>query len=438
MSYKPYPKYKDSGIEWLGEIPEGWNVKPLKRILMLFNGATPKSSETDYWDGNIFWATPDDLGTTEEATIVNTKRKITILGYESCGTTLVPKNSLILSTRAPIGHLGVAGVDICTNQGCKSLVFIKEDNTLFYYYLLLTARSELESLGQGTTFKELSAGKLAVVPLTAPPKEEQLAIASFLNRETEKIDNLIAKKERQIELLQEKRTALISHAVTKGLDPIAKMKDSGIEWLGEIPEGWNVKPLKRILMLFNGATPKSSETDYWDGNIFWATPDDLGTTEEATIVNTKRKITILGYESCGTTLVPKNSLILSTRAPIGHLGVAGVDICTNQGCKSLVFIKEDNTLFYYYLLLTARSELESLGQGTTFKELSAGKLAVVPLTAPPKEEQLAIASFLNRETEKIDKLIAKVQESIDKLKEYRQALISAAVTGKIDVREEAA
>lgn len=220
--------------------------------------------------------------------------------------------------------------------------------------------------------------------------------------------------------------------------PYPKYKDSGIEWLGEIPEGWNVKPLKRILMLFNGATPKSSETDYWDGNIFWATPDDLGTTEEATIVNTKRKITILGYESCGTTLVPKNSLILSTRAPIGHLGVAGVDICTNQGCKSLVFIKEDNTLFYYYLLLTARSELESLGQGTTFKELSAGKLAVVPLTAPPKEEQLAIASFLNRETEKIDKLIAKVQESIDKLKEYRQALISAAVTGKIDVREEAA
>ncbi|MGH8480073.1 MAG: restriction endonuclease subunit S, partial [Gammaproteobacteria bacterium] len=121
--FKPYPAYKDSGVEWLGEIPADWEVKRLKRAFRVVNGSTPASGEPAYWDGEIPWVTPEDLGDLNCATIVATSRNITEAGYRSCGTTLVPAGSLILSTRAPIGHLALAGVDLCTNQGCRSLVF---------------------------------------------------------------------------------------------------------------------------------------------------------------------------------------------------------------------------------------------------------------------------------------------------------------------------
>jgi hypothetical protein len=122
-SVKPYPAYKDSGAEWLGEIPAHWSVKRLKRVFRVVNGSTPASGEPGYWDGDIPWVTPEDLGELTGTTIVATRRNITDTGYHSCGTTLVPAGSLVLSTSAPIGHLATAGVDLCTNQGCRSLVF---------------------------------------------------------------------------------------------------------------------------------------------------------------------------------------------------------------------------------------------------------------------------------------------------------------------------
>jgi len=239
--WKRYPAYRDSGVEWLGDVPEGWEVKRLKRMFRVINGSTPKSGIFEYWDGDISWVTPDDLGRLKSNTIDETVRKITALGYQSCGTTLAPAGSLVLSTRAPIGHLAIAEIDLCTNQGCRSLIFKYGDNKRYFYCQLLAARPELESLGQGSTFRELGKSKLEAIELFSPPLPEQHAIADFLDRETAKIDELAAKKERLVELLDEKRTALISHAVTKGLDPDAPMKDSGIEWLGDVPEGWEIR-----------------------------------------------------------------------------------------------------------------------------------------------------------------------------------------------------
>ena len=434
--WRRYPAYKDSGVEWLGEVPQHWEVKRLKYIFRVVNGSTPKSGVSEYWDGDIFWVTPDDLGKLKTSIISTTERQISSDGYQSCGTRLVPVGSLVLSTRAPIGHLAIAGIELCTNQGCRCLVFRDADNIEFFYYLLLAARRELELWGQGTTFQELAKGKLEAISLSLPPLPEQQAIAQFLDRETAKIDTLVAKKERLIELLKEKRTALISHAVTKGLNPDAPMKDSEVEWLGEVPEHWKVKRLKYIFRVVNGSTPKSGVSEYWDGDIFWVTPDDLGKLKTSIISTTERQISSDGYQSCGTRLVPVGSLVLSTRAPIGHLAIAGIELCTNQGCRCLVFRDADNIEFFYYLLLAARRELELWGQGTTFQELAKGKLEAISLSLPPLPEQQAIAQFLDRETAKIDTLVAKTRNSIEKLKEYRTALISAAVTGKIDVRND--
>ncbi|HEX9642009.1 MAG TPA: restriction endonuclease subunit S, partial [Candidatus Krumholzibacteria bacterium] len=196
LRLKPYPAYKDSGVEWLGEIPAHWEVKRLKRVFRVANGSTPASAEPTFWDGDIPWVTPEDLGDLRGAVIRETRRNITKAGYQSCGTTLVPAGSLVLSTRAPIGHLALAGVDLCTNQGCRSLVFRNHESHEFFFYELVAARPELESLGQGSTFRELAKGMLEDVGVTEPSEPEQRAIAAFLDRETARIDALVAKKER--------------------------------------------------------------------------------------------------------------------------------------------------------------------------------------------------------------------------------------------------
>jgi type I restriction enzyme S subunit len=232
MSFPRYPAYKDSGVEWLGFTPSHWSTAPIKRQFQVVGGSTPKSDAPEFWDGSVPWVTPADLSRLTGFEISSSLRTITEAGLQSCGTTMVPPGSVVLSTRAPIGSLGISAIELCTNQGCKALVPRAEQPTRFLAYLLSVNAAELNIRGRGTTFLELSADELGAFRVPVPPPTEQTAIATFLDHETAKIDALVAEQERLIELLKEKRQAVISHAVTKGLDPSAPMKDSGVEWLG--------------------------------------------------------------------------------------------------------------------------------------------------------------------------------------------------------------
>lgn len=436
MTYPRYPRYKDSEIAWLGEIPEHWPIKPLKRTFTILNGSTPKSGEPDYWDGDISWATPDDLGSLATDTLHATRRMITQEGYKSCGTTLAPEGSLILSTRAPIGHLAIAGVPLCTNQGCRSLVFRENDQKRFYYYLLLIAKHEMESLGQGSTFKELGRDKLAQVNLTSPPIEEQTVIASFLDRETSRIDSLIAKKQRQIELLQEKRSALISHAVTKGLNPNVNMKDSGIEWLGEIPEHWEVLQIKRLSLVKRGASPRPiDDPKYFDdeGDYSWVRIADV-TASDRYLERTTQKLSDLG-KSLSVPLKP-GELFLSIAGSVGKPIITKIKCCIHDGF--VYFPNYINNFEFLYYVFASGQAFFGLGKMGTQLNLNTDTVGSIYIGLPSIKEQELIVKTLDRETSRIDALINKVKESIDKLREYRSSLISAAVTGKIDVREETA
>ncbi|MBI5308059.1 MAG: restriction endonuclease subunit S [Planctomycetes bacterium] len=417
MELRTYPKYKSSGIEWLGEVPEGWEIKPLKRTFFTLNGSTPKSAEPAYWDGDIPWATPDDLGSLQGDTLHATRRMITREGFESCGTSLAPAGSIILSTRAPIGHLALAGVNLCTNQGCRCLVFREKVEKRFYYYQLLTAKLELESWGQGSTFKELSRDKLTAVYLASPSLDEQRAIAAFLDQETARIDALIGRKERQIELLQEKRTALISHAVTRGLNPDVKMKPSGLEWLGEIPEGWEVKKTKYCCRLNMGQSPTSEECNA-DGD---GMPFLQGCAEFGTVSPTPRQ-----YCDTARKVAAKGDILISVRAPVGAIGRGLCSVRPRQDSIDVIFC--------WYLIHEMRSQLSFHATGSTYEAVAAEDVGNIRFVLPPLDVQRAIAAYLDRETAHIDAVIGKVNDSIDKLSEYRSALISAAVTGKIDVR----
>ena len=219
--------------------------------------------------------------------------------------------------------------------------------------------------------------------------------------------------------------------MTKGLNPNVKMKHSGIDWLGEIPDHWEVNRVKNISKIVNGSTPKSTVDEYWDGEILWVTPADFNE-YNGFIEDTDRKITEAGYRSCGTEMVPEGSTILTTRAPIGNAVITNKEICTNQGCKALVPQKIES-IFLYYSIVNAVDELISLGQGTTFLELSKNNLGAVKIPVPPDIEQAEIANYLNQKTEKIDELISNIEGQIAKLKEIRKIEIYNAVTGKIKV-----
>ena len=241
-----------------------------------------------------------------------------------------------------------------------------------------------------------------------------------------------------IKQLEEEIVALLSKA-RRGdvvrLAPYPKYKSSGVEWLGEVPEHWDTFPLKRHYRVVNGGTPSSTEEDYWDGNVNWITPDDLGKNRSKHIEDSRRTLSTEGLMNCGAQLVPTNSIVLSTRAPIGHVAVIGKESCTNQGCRALVpDEKHAFSDYLYYALVSSRSVLKAAGKGTTFMELSADHLGSHVTPFPPFNEQRAIADFLDRETEKIDDLIANIEISLERLREYRSTIIDAAVTGKIDAR----
>ena len=276
-----------------------------------------------------------------------------------------------------------------------------------------------------------------------PPLSEQMSISDFLDRKTEKIKTLIDKNQMLVERLKEKRAALITRTVIRGLppdaaraaglDPCSKFKSSSIEWIGDVPEHWNILPLKQHYRIINGGTPSSTVDAYWDGDVNWITPDDLGKNLSKCIGDSRRTLSTEGLKNCGAQLAPANSIALSTRAPIGHVAVIVRESCTNQGCRTLVPDERYTFSDYlYYAIVSSRSVLESMGKGTTFMELSAGHLGSHMVPFPPPAEQRTIADFLDRKTEKIDDLIANIGTFIERLQEYRSAIIDAAVIGKIE------
>jgi type I restriction enzyme, S subunit len=271
-----------------------------------------------------------------------------------------------------------------------------------------------------------------------PPLTEQRAIAAFLNHETARINALVAKKECLIKLLQEKRAALISHAVTKGIDPDVKMKDSGVEWLGEIPQHWEVRRLRFVGAFYSGGTPSKENLDFWSGDIPWVSPKDM---KYEIIRDTEDHITTKAIEDSSTRLVQAWAVLIVVRSGILRhtipVGINAIPVAINQDMKAVV-LKPFLRAEYFASVIRGHQSIlliEWRKEGTTVESIEFDLLVNTSCPIPPIAEQEAIISYIERETARIDALISKIGEAIEKLKEYSSALISAAVTGKIDVRE---
>lgn len=432
VKYMAYPEYKDSGVEFLGSVPNEWSVKSLKNIAMIINGSTPKSGVEEYWDGDVNWITPTDLSQKSGIYLNDSQRKITNKGLDSCGTSLVPENTVILSTRAPIGSLAITGTQSCTNQGCKSLVVRNKESSLFLYYYLSISTSSLNNLGRGSTFLELSTEDLATfkVPL---PNVGIGKIVSFLDHETAKIDKLIAKQQQLIELLKEKRQAVISHAVTKGLNPDVPMKDSGVEWLGEVPAHWEVVCIKHLTAVKRGASPRPIDDPKYfddDGEYSWTRIADVSNSGMY-LTETTQRLSKLGASL--SVRLDANQLFLSIAGTVGKPCLTTTRACIHDGFVYFPSLRINNKFLYY--IFEAGQAYLGLGKMGTQLNLNTDTVGGIRIGLPTDDEIERIVEYIESQKQKYDIIISTANKTIELMQERRTALISAAVTGKIDVRD---
>lgn len=423
-------KMKDSGIEAIGLIPDNWELTATKNLFSIIAGGTPDTGDSANFGGSIAWITPADYKT-DNVYIESGKRNLSSKGYNCCSAAIVPAGSIIFSKRAPIGSVAISSVPLCTNQGCLSCVSNKKKvNVKYFYYVMSVLTDAYELLGSGTTFKEISAKNFGIFKLPQPAMDEQKKIVAFLDSKVSAINALISNQEKQIKKLNEYRQAIITKAVTKGLDPNAPMKDSGVEGIGDIPLNWDFITTKNLFSIIAGATPNTNDTNNFDGSIVWITPADYKTEDEYICIG-KRNLSKKGLETCSATVVPNGSIVFSKRAPIGSVAISSVPLCTNQGCLSCVCDKNKlNAKYYYYVMSTLTENYELLGSGTTFKEISAKNFGSVKLPNPSIDEQNSIVKFLDKKITNLKRLINIKLLKIEKLENYKRSLIYEYVTGK--------
>jgi len=428
---KPYPTYKESGVEWLGAVPEGWEVVSSKRVVSIVSGATPSSTNELYWDGQIVWYTPADLSQLANIEIERSARFITIEGLASCGAELVPENSIILATRAPIGPVAITSVPACTNQGCKALVPTSDIQPRYLTRYIAAQNVVLNMLGRGSTFLELPTRELSQFPVPLPPLPEQQAIADYLDAETQRIDTLIAELREMIRLLKEKRQALISHCVTKGLDPTVPMKDSGVEWLGEVPEGWEVIAFRHVVTIAEGQVDPTAEP-YSGMDLVGSNHIVGGMGILLSLETAVEQGAISGKYYCpaGSILYSKIRPSLRKVAIAPHAVLCSADIYPMNADTSRLANR-----FLRYLLLSDGFSDFAINESdrVAMPKINRESLASFRMPIPPLPEQRAIAAHLDRETAKIDRLISETEETITLMQERRSALISSVVTGKLQV-----
>lgn len=445
---KIYEEYKNSGVQWIGKVPEHWVVSRLKYFCEpLKSGGTPKSDDSRFYAAEgTPWVAIADMSSTP--LIIDTAKHLTEKGIADKNLNIFPSGTILYSIYATLGKVSELAVPACINQAVLAINPDKRYCKTYFKYCLTAQEQYVYSLSNGNTQNNLNAEKVANFYMVLPPLIEQQAIASFLDAKTKPIDDIIAKREKQIELLEEMKSAIISRAVTKGLNPSAKMKDSGIEWIGEIPDHWDVKCIKYIKAnvpnaFVDGPFGSNLKSQHYveDGDVY-VIESGFITSGKFEYVRDMKTITEEHFETIKRSECKENDIII---AKIGaYFGMAAV--LPKLDKKSVVSgnslkITLDNTIMlndiFVYLMACSKKQNGYIGvvNETAQPALSLYNLNHFKLPVAPLEEQEAIASYLDSETSKIDTRIAKRRKQIELLQEYKQALITAAVTGKKDVRE---
>ena len=437
MSLPQYPKYKNSGVAWLGDIPEHWELAPLKRGFDVCLGKMLQPEASSAEDlllpylraANVQWCGVDIADVKNMWFSEKDRNQLKLLNGD-----------LLISEGGDVGRSAIwhSELEECYIQNSINRVRGRlENQNRFLYYWISTIKNKgyIDVICNKSTIAHFTAEKVAAVPVPFPPSSEQTTIAAFLDRETAKIDALIAEQEKLITLLAEKRQATISHAVTKGLNPNAPMKNSGVAWLGDVPEHWEITPIKGMALLKGGAGFPDNEQGLEGEELGFYKVAALGKTDTYILLSAENTVSRDTAHRLGAFVFPERTIVFAKVGAallLGRIKELPEAACIDNNMMGMVINQAKiDVSFLRYAMSLVRFDL--IANPGAVPSVNAGQIGNFQLTNPPLAEQTTIAAFLDRETAKIDALTAEAKRGIGLLKERRAALISAAVTGKINV-----
>lgn len=436
MKLKQYSKYKDSGIEWIGEIPEDWEIHKLKNIAEIETGQTPPKDNAKYYVNGFFpWVKPDELNGFNP--IMTSKTKLSNEG--KLISRIIPKNSILVCCIGSLGKIGIAGVELATNQQINSVIPSKDIlDYNFAKFLIYASKEEYEKIGNANVVAIVNKNQQGNILYPIPKINQQTKINNFLDKKIEDIDSLIAKNKKLIQLLEEKRTSLINHVVTKGLDPNVKMKYSGIEWIGEIPEDWSVNKIKN--------------TSYVKGRIGWhgLSSDEYSDEGPYLVTGTNFEKGEINWESCHHISLERykqdpyihlqnNDLLITKDGTIGKVALVR-NLPDNSTLNSGIFLIRplDGLYLSEYLYYILKSDIFKIffdftKTGATIVHLYQETFERFFFPIPSFDVQKKIVSYLNEKINKLNTITDKCYKNLDLLNESKKSLIYHVVTGKLSV-----
>lgn len=435
---RKYDAYKDSGVKWIGEIPQGWNTCRIKNMA---RGKDCLFIDGDWIESKVI--TQDGIVYTTTGNIGPGYFKYQSLGHISeetfCDlncTEVKPGDLVISRLNEPIGRacifpkLGYKMITAVDN------VIFRPDESLydkkFLMYEMNSAKytTQANLIARGSTMHRISRSMLGTMSLAFPPLSEQRAIVAWLDRKTTEIDRLIAAREKRVHLLEELKASIISHAVTHGIDPNAKMKPSGVDWIGNIPEGWETERLRFVCSFRNGYTPSKNNKDFWEGGtIPWFRMDDIRD-KGRKLSEAKQYVTEEAIKGQG--LFEAGSFILATSATIGEHAMLMVDALSNQRFVNLKIQKPSivSKEYFFYYLYVVDDYCKSSTTQATFSSVNMEDMRNCTICIPPMEEQIGICNYLDNKLVAINHTQVTQRREISLLREYKQSLITEVVTGK--------
>lgn len=428
-----YDSYKSVNVDWISEVPSNWQVLRVQDFSS-FNDDVIR--ERDYRNRQIRYV---DISGVDATSNTYTFENLGFNNAPSRARRLVKAGDTAFSTVRPYLK-AVATID----DPEEGLVFstgfaiIRPGNTAnsrFVGYILRNNRfiEEVSANSVGASYPAINASDLVKLHVPLPPLPEQHAIAAFLDEKCSKIDEAVRIREEQIALLRERRQILIQQTVTRGLNPDAPMKDSGIDWIGQIPAHWKTNKISHVARVDTGSTPSRSAQQYWGGKIPWIKTGEI---DYSTIYKSEETITELGLRESSLRLAPPGTLLMAmygqgvTRGRVAILGVAAT---YNQACCGISFKDEIGVNYAQNYFIAAYPYFRDAGNETSQMNLSLSYIASLKILNPPKKEQLKINEFIDKNERQITNTISIKQFQIAALKEYKTVLINAAVTGKIKV-----
>ena len=433
-------------MSWIGMLPAGWSVQSLKRVAAVRSSNVDKLTKDDeapvrlcnyvdvYHRDVIDESVPFMAATASETEIDRFRLR--------AGDVLITKDSEAWDDIAVPAYVPDEFTDVLCGYHLAQLrpVPSRLDGSFLRYALLAHPfRDQFRVRANGITRYGLSLDAISGSTLPVPPLERQGAIAGFLDRRTARIDRLVAKKRRLISLLEEKRTALITHAVTRGLDPHAPTKPSGIDWLGDVPTHWGILNLRRVATLKTGHTPSRSKSEYWtDCTIPWFGLVDVWQIRDGRrlyLGETAEKISRLGLDNSAAELLPAGTVVVSRTASVGFSGIMPKPMATTQDFVNWVCGEQLVPEYLLYFFRAMQPEFRRLTHGSTHSTIYMPDVLKFVALLPPLKEQVAVVAFIQQNSDRYFKLVKSITAAIDRLTEYRAALITAAVTGRIDVSD---